>query len=316
MAENGQAIIVKKVKKVSGGGHHGGSWKVAYADFVTAMMAFFLLLWLLNASNKAQLEGIAQYFDNPTMVPSDGGHSTSVIKIGDNVDVSKGDGDQARESTKDDLYSEEFTEMEMRQLQQLKEDIEYEIDTSSALSPFKDQLMLDVTEDGLRIQIVDKDKRPMFELGSSNLKPYARKILRAFAKVLNQVPNKISMSGHTDARKYFRQDGYSNWELSADRANAARRELINGKYPAEKISRVTGLAAKVPFNKENPLDPINRRISIVVLNRKAERDIYFEEGGDTGADKPAAAPSFTPEQFKDAIRSGTIRRSGAIIRAP
>ena len=313
MAENGQPIIVKKVKKVVGGGHHGGSWKVAYADFVTAMMAFFLLLWLLNASNKAQLEGISSHFDNPNMVPSDGGHSTSVIELGKNVDVSKGDGTQGKESDNDDSYSEEFREMELRKLESLKDEIEYVIDTTPELSPFKDQLMLDITEEGLRIQIVDKDNRPMFDLGGATLKPYARKILREFAKVLKEVPNKISMSGHTDGRKYFRQDGYSNWELSADRANAARRELLTGGYSSDQISRVTGLASKVPFNKENLLDPINRRISIVVLNRKAERAIYLEEGGDRGA---TPRPSITPEQFKNSIRSGTIRRQGTIVRSP
>ena len=307
MAENGQPIIVKKVKKGGGGGHHGGSWKVAYADFVTAMMAFFLLLWLLNASNKAQLEGIASYFDNPNMVPSDGGHSTSVIEIGKNVDISKGDGSQGRES------DDEYIEAEKRQLESLKAEIEYVIDTTAELTPFKDQLLMDVTEEGLRIQIVDKENRPMFDLGGATLKPYAKKILREFAKVLKEVPNKISMSGHTDARKYFRQDGYSNWELSADRANAARRELLNGGYSAEQISRVTGLAAKVPFNKQNPLDPINRRISIVVLNRQAEKAIYLEEGGDSGA---TPRDVITIDQFKNSIRSGTIRRQGTIIRTP
>lgn len=310
MAENGQPIIVKKVKKVVGGGHHGGSWKVAYADFVTAMMAFFLLLWLLNASNKAMLEGISSYFQSPNMVPSDGGHSTSIIKLGDNVDVSRGDGDRARESNNDESFSEE---LEQRQLESLKEEIEYVIDTTAELSPFKDQLLLDVTEEGLRIQIVDKDNRPMFDLGGATLKPYARKILRNFAKVLKEVPNKISMSGHTDGRKYFRQDGYSNWELSADRANAARRELLNGGYSADQISRVTGLASKVLFNKENPLDPINRRISIVVLNRKAERAIYMEEGGNR-SETPRL--TITPQQFKDSIRSGNIQRQGTIIRSP
>ena len=307
MAENGQPIIVKKVKKGGGGGHHGGSWKVAYADFVTAMMAFFLLLWLLNASNKAQLEGIASYFDNPNMVPSDGGHSTSIIEIGTNVDVSKGDGSQGRES------DDEYTEAEARQLESLKADIEYAIDTTAELTPFKDQLLMDVTEEGLRIQIVDKENRPMFDLGGATLKPYAKKILREFAKVLKEVPNKISMSGHTDARQYFRQDGYSNWELSADRANAARRELLNGGYSADQISRVTGLASKVPFNKQNPLDPINRRISIVVLNRQAEKAIYLEEGGDRGA---TPRDVITIDQFKNSIRNGTIRRQGTIIRTP
>ncbi|MDH5546883.1 MAG: flagellar motor protein MotB [Gammaproteobacteria bacterium] len=312
MAENGQPIIVKKVKKVGHGGHHGGSWKVAYADFVTAMMAFFLLLWLLNASNKALLEGIARYFQNPSMVTASGGHSTSVIELGSNVDVSKGEGDMARESIESDLYSEEYEAMEMRQLKSLKEDIEYVIDTTDALIPFKDQLLLDVTEDGLRIQIVDKDNRPMFDLASAQLKSYAKTILREFAKVLVQVPNKISMSGHTDGRKYFREDGYSNWELSADRANAARRELLNGGYPAERISRVVGLANKVLFNKENPLDPINRRISIVILNRKAEQQIYHDESGQRALNQPGAV--ITPSEFKDAVKSGSIRRSGTIVR--
>lgn len=316
MAENGQPIIVKKVKKAGGHGHHGGSWKVAYADFVTAMMAFFLLLWLLSASNTSQLEGIASYFQNPSMVQAAGGASTSVIKIGSHVDAAKGDGNQNRESDEMNnatpAYSEEFLEFERRQLEDLQDEIEYEIENAPELKMFKDQLMIDITRDGLRIQIVDKDKRPMFDLGSSDMKWYAKKILKKFAPILNKVPNKISISGHTDAKRYMRADGYSNWELSSDRANAARRELVTAKYPADKISKITGLASQVMFDSSKPSDPINRRISIVVLKKEAE-DAIMREGDYEGQEK--MAPQFmTPDEFGDAMRSGTVRRSGTIIR--
>ena len=314
MAENGQPIIVKKVKKSGGHGHHGGSWKVAYADFVTAMMAFFLLLWLLSASNTSTLEGIASYFKNPSMVHAAGGASTSVIKIGKHVDAAKGDGDRNRESDEmnnESPQSAEFQRMELIQLEDLKAELEREIDNSASLQLFKEQLLLDITEDGLRIQIVDKDNRPMFDLGSADMKWYAKKILRQFAPILKKVNNGIQISGHTDAKQYISAEGYTNWELSSDRANAARRELVAGSYPMDKISQVMGLASNMPFDPENPDNPINRRISIVVLKKSAEEELLKNEDFH---DAPQAPSFITPIQFEDAIRSGTIRRSGTIVR--
>ena len=194
MAENAQPIIVKKVKKVSHGGHHGGSWKVAYADFVTAMMAFFLLLWLLSSTNQETLTGIADYFSSPSAIDAAGGASTSMIELGSNIDRSKGDGEKQRESDSFEYYSEAFERMEMETLEALKEDIEKVIEQTPSIKEFKDQILIDITEEGLHIQIIDKNNRPMFDVGSSALKTYAKKILREISPILNEIPNKLSIS--------------------------------------------------------------------------------------------------------------------------
>jgi len=320
-----QPIIIKKVKKGGHGGHHGGSWKVAYADFVTAMMAFFLLLWLLSASNSETLTGIADYFDNPSAIDAAGGTSTSMIELGSNIDSSKGDGSKSRESESFEYYSEAFEQQEQAKLEDLQDELEYLIKTQPELEKFKEQLLIDITNEGLRIQIIDKENRPMFDLGSAVLKPYAKKILKEMAPILNELPNKLSMSGHTDARRYFRKDGYSNWELSSDRANAARRELVNARLPPEKIVQVVGLASKFLLFKDKPLDPANRRISILVLKKKSEDDMYRDMGL-----KPETLPKSVIDklsnvgqhpgkisseaEIQNQIRGGTVRRSGVIVR--
>ncbi|MDH5229651.1 MAG: flagellar motor protein MotB [Gammaproteobacteria bacterium] len=315
MAENAQPIIIKKVKKVVGGGHHGGSWKVAYADFVTAMMAFFLLLWLLNVSNEEVLDGIAKFFKNPSIVNASGGSSTSVIRLGKHVDVSRGQGELMRDSDNNDVNESTAQkiaeELERQQLEELQAEIEYEIDNTPELTPFKDQVLLDITEEGLRIQLVDDKNRPMFDLGSATLKPYARQLLKKIAKALNKVPNNISISGHTDARRYFAGTGYTNWELSADRANAARREMLASKFDPKKIARVVGMASKALYDTKNPLNPVNRRIAITVLNKATQEAIYRDEGAQ-GITMPV--PEIIPQnQIENAIRNGTIRR-GSVIR--
>jgi chemotaxis protein MotB len=163
------------------------------------------------------------------------------------------------------------------------------------LKPFKDQLLLDLTSEGLRIQIVDKENRPMFAIGSPVLQDYTKGILREVVKVINEVPNRISISGHTDKTPYSSKNGYSNWELSADRANAARRELVVGGLAEEKIGRVVGLSSSVLFDKENPFNPINRRISIIVMNKATEESLTHGEGKaepEPETDiKPTEAPS-------------------------
>jgi chemotaxis protein MotB len=159
---------------------------------------------------------------------------------------------------------------EARKLESLMLDLRQAISQSQALEPFKDQLLLDITPEGLRIQIVDQQNRAMFDLGSSRLKDYTDRILEELAVYLNSVPNRISVTGHTDITPYTGRSDYSNWELSADRANAARRALLNGGLRPEKIARVVGLSSAVLFDKEHPNDPVNRRISIVVMTKRAE----------------------------------------------
>lgn len=167
--------------------------------------------------------------------------------------------------------------IELEKLEGLKKKIEEAIQANPQLQRFANQLLLDITTDGLRIQIVDEQNRPMFALGRAELQPYTRTILREIGKMLNEVTNKISLSGHTDAKPFPSGDkGYSNWELSADRANASRRELIVGGMDANKMLQVVGLSSAVLFDKDDPLNPINRRISIVVMNEKAEKAITMD----------------------------------------
>jgi len=294
MADEGlRPIIVKRVNK-SGGGGHGGAWKIAYADFVTAMMAFFLLMWLMGSTTKGDLQGIAEYFKTPLKVALGGGSgsgdSSSVVHGGgldltrQNGQVKKGDDPMIKKTY--NLQAAHLKEtqaalerLDMERLRGLKQKIEAAIDARPALRQFRNQLLIDITTEGLRIQIVDAQNRPMFALAKAELEPYTKEILLEIGKALNDVPNKISLSGHTDATPYADGDkGYSNWELSADRANASRRVLIAGGMDASKVLRVVGLADAVPIDANNPYNPINRRISIIVMNKKAEESASHEGG--------------------------------------
>ncbi|HLA02734.1 MAG TPA: flagellar motor protein MotB, partial [Aestuariivirga sp.] len=297
MAEdkNKKPIVVKRVKKVAGVAH-GGAWKIAYADFVTAMMAFFLLMWLLGTTNKGDLEGIAEYFKMPLKVAMSGGKvsgETTMVIQGGGHDITRAEGQvklggKSAETRVVDLKKVQAEVLrsqraqEVERLKQLKASIEKAIESSPRLQQFKNQILLDITSEGLRIQIVDEKNRPMFQIGSAQLEPYTKEILHEIGKMLNEVPNKLSISGHTDAALYGGGDkGYSNWELSADRANASRRELIVGGMTEEKIIRVVGLSSAVLFKKEEPLNPINRRISMIVMNKKAE-EAASHDGGTVG----------------------------------
>ena len=288
-----QPIVVKKIKK-GGHGHYGGAWKVAYADFVTAMMAFFLLLWLLSQTNQVVREGISEYFRNPTGIQGPGGASHSLIKLGGALEIAKGEKNKKQPEDIKPKHQKTVIpkkDEEKKRLDDLLVELKKAVDKSQALKPFKDQLLLDITPQGLRIQIVDKKNRPMFALGGTRLKPYTKLILRDLAKIINTVPNSIAISGHTDqkpfpknyTRAYYDEDyagkiRYTNWELSADRANSARRELEKWGTKSEKITRVVGLASSVLFDKKHPRAAINRRIAIVVLNKQAEDAIRIHEG--------------------------------------
>jgi chemotaxis protein MotB len=259
------------------GGHEAakphGSWKIAYADFMTAMMAFFLVLWLVSLVPKEKLAGIAEYFRMPLMTAVTGGprnDSGSTVIPGGSPSVipnpnpvpSRGD-----ERTEGDIRDQE-------NLENLKASLEQLIESDPILKQFQPQLLLDMTPDGLRIQIVDKDNRPMFATGSARVQPYMRDILRQLGPKLNELPNPITVSGHTDSMPYAAGEReYSNWELSADRANAARRELVAGGMQEQKVKQVLGLAAKFSLVKDDPAAAVNRRISLLVLNRRAERRI-------------------------------------------
>ena len=285
-------IVIKRIKKVAGG-HHGGAWKIAYADFVTAMMAFFLLMWLLGSSTQSDLQGIADYFNTPLKVAlaggSGSGDSSSVIK-GGGKDLTRSEGQvkqgelpaekkiiNLKAATEEILRIEKQKEIE--KLKELKANIEKAIEANPKLQQFNKQILLDITSEGLRIQVVDEKNRPMFKSGSAQLEPYTKEILHEIGMTLSRVPNKVSLSGHTDAQVYSGgEKGYSNWDLSADRANASRRELISGGIGDDKMVRVVGLASAVLFDKKDPLNPINRRISIIVMNKEAE-ELARNDGG-------------------------------------
>lgn len=290
MAE--QPIIIKKIKKSAGHGHHGGAWKIAYADFVTAMMAFFLLMWLLGTTDEKTKKGISDYFQNPWSVAissssGDGtGDRTHIIQAGGSDMKSQDDGQvqQAEETPppptpalKEEELEKQLEEKEKEKLEKLQAKIEETVQADPNLSEFKDQIKLQSTPEGLKIQIVDAKNRPMFKLASSNIEDYARTILRALASVINELPNKVSIDGHTDALPFpINKSGYSNWELSTDRANVARHELTSGGLAEDKVLRVVGLASSIPYNPQNPIDPMNRRISIIVMNKKTENQVLHD----------------------------------------
>jgi chemotaxis protein MotB len=303
--DNLRPIIVKRIRK-GGGGHHGGAWKIAYADFVTAMMAFFLLMWLLGSTAKGDLQGIAEYFSTPLKVAMSGGSgsgdSSSVIQ-GGGRDLTRREG-QVKKGTQEapkktyDLKAAQadIERLEGERLKALKGQIEAVIEANPNLRQFKKQLLIDITTEGLRIQIVDEQNRPMFASAKADVQPYTRDILREIGRVLNDVPNKISLSGHTDAHPYSTGDkGYSNWELSADRANASRRELIAGGLGEGKVVRVVGLSSAVLIDKDDPFNPINRRISIIVMNRKAEENASRDGGAISVSNGAEVAPQLNGE---------------------
>lgn len=276
-----QPIIIKRVKK---GGHaaHGGAWKIAYADFVTAMMAFFLLMWLLGSTTEGDKKGISDYFQSPMKVAMQGGSgagaSSSVIN-GGGADLTqtagqarRGDGaDRKAKRMSSDQAKAEAAKKDAKALAAISAKIAAAISSKPKLAEFADQIKLEITPDGLQIQIVDDQKRPMFDSGSAVLKPYMRDILREIGNALLDVDNKISLDGHTDRSAYGNADrGYSNWELSADRANASRRELAAAGMPEDKLARVVGMASSLLLDTADPLSPANRRISILVMTKDAE----------------------------------------------
>jgi chemotaxis protein MotB len=302
-----QPIIIKRVKK---GGHaaHGGAWKIAYADFVTAMMAFFLLMWLLGSTSEGDKKGIADYFGSPLKVAMGGGSgsgdSSSVVKGGgtdltrQGGQVKQGDVEAQRKTIQLKALKAEQRRAEAARLESLKKKVEEVLAANPKLAAMKSQIRLEMTRDGLRIQIVDELSRPMFDSGSALVKPYMRELLREIGAVLAEVPNRLTLEGHTDAQPFGSGErGYSNWELSSDRANASRRELGAGGLPDERVLLVQGLASSMLFEPADPVSPVNRRISIIVMNREAEdrllraRPVEEEEPAETAEALPPPLPA-------------------------
>ncbi|MGN6830890.1 flagellar motor protein MotB [Paucibacter sp. M5-1] len=293
-----QPIIIKRVKK---GGHasHGGAWKIAYADFVTAMMAFFLLMWLLGSTTEGDKKGISDYFSSPLKVAmlggSGSGDSSHVIRGGgqdltrQTGQVKAGEVEAQRRAVNLRALKEEQRKAERTRLQQLKAKVEEVLADNPRLAALGGQIRLDMTREGLRIQIVDEGNRPMFDSGSAIVKPYMRELLRELGEVLTEVPNRLTLEGHTDAQPFSSGDrGYSNWELSSDRANASRRELVAGGLPEARMLRVQGLASSKLLDAKDPASPANRRISIIVMNRDAE-DAVLKNLPEIEDEEPVAA---------------------------
>ena len=292
--DNNQPIIVKRVSR-KGDGHHGGAWKIAFADFAVAMMAFFLVMWLLSTATPEQLKMISGYFNDPVGF-SEGG-SPFAIDLGGSPAVSPDrtlsdaepeDVEQLPMAPIDDQRLREMAEeAEKVELDMLLQELQNKIDVEPVLQRFKDQILLEITQDGLRIQIVDAENRPMFASGSARLQPYFEEILLALSDTIAVVPKKISIGGHTDAQPYVGRRDYGNWELSSERAHAARRTLLVAGYPEQQLARVVGYADSALFNRDEPLSPINRRIDIVVLNKRAEEHIK-NNSGDPGMEQDEA----------------------------
>jgi chemotaxis protein MotB len=280
-------IIIKRIKKY-GAGHHGGAWKVAYADFTTAMMAFFMLLWLLNVTTKDQKNGLADYFSPMVVSNSKSGAGgvmggTSVSKDGaqnngaavalpnppapppagatnDHTDPPK----SARE-IEEEAWQRAASQREENMFQQSEAELRQSIQEMAELKNMNENLVIDVTKEGMRIQLIDNDHRAMFKDGTAVMYDYAKKMLAQIAVSINKMPNRISISGHTDATPLKRTDGYSNWELSADRANTARRVLLEANVSPDRISEVKGKANSDPLLPDNRARPENRRISILLI---------------------------------------------------
>ncbi|WP_355660783.1 flagellar motor protein MotB [Halomonas salifodinae] len=284
MSEQRRPIVIRRKKVVHN--HHGGAWKIALADFMTAMMALFLVLWILSSASREELEAVAEYFRTPLATAIAGGDRTTASDSaipGGGPDPAHAEGERARIELRDQSRSAVEEQRlrgraeERRRLRELQQRIEAAIQAHPELRTLRDQMHLDLTQEGLRIQLVDSERRPMFELGSDRVAPYMRELLRTIAPLLNELPNPLSISGHTDSVPFVGgYRGYSNWELSSDRANASRRELVAGGLAPEQLLRVAGMADRVPMAGTEPGDAVNRRISLVVLDEWAAEQILSQ----------------------------------------
>lgn len=287
-AKKANIIVVKKKKVVSHGGHHGGAWKVAFADFAIAMMAFFLVLWLKDAATIQEKQAISQYFTDPVGYLEGG--ARYVVDLGGRTAENqvtpynpKQELDSLKESGEEydaEAIANLSKKLEDKKFRELAQALQTRIENDEHLKKYKDQVIMGITSEGLQIQIVDKESRPMFDSGSDEIKSYAEEIINALGETIASLPNSVTISGHTDATPYIGRKDYSNWELSADRANAARRILQHSGVNNEQIAQVVGYGPTKLYDKQEPKNPINRRISVVVLNRQTELEMGIEKQPD------------------------------------
>lgn len=271
MANDHRPIIIKRKKVVHA--HHGGAWKIALADFMTALMALFLVMWILSTADDEARQSVAEYFRTPLVVaisPGPGTANTSNTIPGGGPDSSHSSGEQLRIDYRMQTRPADVR----RQFENIQRQIERAIEDDPALRQLQAQMNLDLTREGLRIQLMDTDQRPMFEIGSAVVAPYMGRLLRTIAPIINSVDNSLTISGHTDSIPYSGgYAGYSNWELSSDRANASRRELIAGGLNPDKLISIAGVADRIPLEGVNPRDPMNRRITLVLHTAQSEEFI-------------------------------------------
>jgi len=307
--ESGKPVIIKKVKKVTGGGAHGGSWKVAYADFVTAMMAFFLLMWLINMTSPEKKAKLSYYFKYYSIFDKGGwsliAEGKGVLKDAEGTDeqmakIPQLDTDK-RPVTPGEGAGDAQKQVRVGDVERQKRKRELKEEIDRKLGAFKDQVSVSIHKKDVRIEIMDVEGRPIFPLGSAELNPNGRNILGVISEKLKTLGNRIAIEGHTDAVSFAPGKRMTNWELSTERGNTARRFLEAAGILPERIAMVVGYAATRPLIKENPDDPRNRRICIVILgadNATAEAE---EVGPETTTTIPEGVPDVFPEKIDQHI---------------
>ncbi|WP_085583182.1 flagellar motor protein MotB [Thalassospira mesophila] len=331
-------IVIKKVKKGGHGGHHGGSWKVAYADFVTAMMAFFLLLWLLSSSTDEQLHGISNYFAPESISQSESGAGGLLAgtKLADSGAMRSENGapviqmdippspdattvaTETKTETAEEKAAKKAEAQEKKEFDEAADDLKKAMEKSPELQELSKNLLVEQTDEGLRIQIIDKDGTSMFPSGSADLRDHTKLLLKQVAQAITDMPQDISIEGHTDAVPYSLGNGtYTNWELSADRALATRRELQIDGLPTKRFGKVSGVADTAPFIKDNPKDERNRRISITLLRGTGKLTPLDAPASDdaapgTDADTGTGGMSYGFEPKDTGRTAGTNSSSGNI----
>ncbi|MAL40274.1 MAG: flagellar motor protein MotB [Pseudomonadota bacterium] len=294
-------IVIKKIKK-GGHGHHGGAWKVAYADFVTAMMAFFLLLWLLSSATEEQLQGVSMYFTPETISQNDSGSGgllggTSLAEEGalrSEFGMPTVSMDIPPQQSPDEREAIRVAQMEEQEFNEAKEELLKAIDESPELQGLEKNIRIEETDEGLRIQILDEDGTAMFPSGSADMAEHTRLLLEKVTEVIEKMPQDISIEGHTDAVPFNRLDGYSNWELSTDRALATRRALQDLGLETARFAKVAGLSDTDPLVPDDPKNERNRRISITLLRgtgERAELGSDGQNGNGTGTPANGASPA-------------------------
>ena len=348
-----QPIIVKKIKK--GGGHHGGAWKVAYADFVTAMMAFFLLLWLLNVSTDEELNAISSFFDPTHPSVSDrtsgaggvlgglsmaeqGSMATNLQPITD--PAASGSAVNNRSAKKDDIVEEVDSKREAAKERQRKQEearfkkaeeaLKEAIENNPELADMKEHLIVDMTPEGLRIQVIDKEGKPMFASGSAQMFQKTQTLLEKVGEIISELPNELSIRGHTDSVPYGPGATYTNWELSSDRANSSRRVLLDSGFAADRINNVVGKADTEHLIPDDPNNASNRRISITLLKEELTNPNFGQIGpsddtmiGDDPIQEEPEELEETEESLEDSInpdpimpKIGTFKRTPGAVEFP